>query len=765
MKAFDTFSNQSGRVGWGTNNLLEGTSYPLTRLTTSGYILFTSLYRSHWLARKVVDGFAEDMTKNWIEFETDEKPERLKKLRNVVDITATIMRLQDGLRWARLYGGSGCVPIIEGQEDLERPLEIDNVELGAYRGMLVFDRWSGITPGSELNVDTDEPLQYGLPKFYEITTTNSKRMKIHCSRLLRFVGPPLPTWEWMAEQRWGISELEIMFEELKKRDNTSYNIASLVFRANVFALKQKALDQMLSGVGASAQAAQNFWAVISAQSQLMSNQGMFILPETGGLETHQYGFAGIAEVYEQFKEDVCASTGYSYWKLFGRRPGGIGNSDDSDNQQYYDLVAQKQRRELDPALRQLLPIVMMSTWGRVIKDLTWNYNPVRTLSNENKAELAAKKTTAVEQAYNSGIVGRQTALKELKQQGDETGLWTNITDEEIAEADNEVVSPMDELAVSAFAGGGNEGEDNPGPTKPKPSKPKKTKDAAEKFTKAEVDFEHPAKGKYQCRGCKHFLPGQRACAIVAGEITAPDWCKKFDAAPVRDRVHNLLEHRSFSLEAEGKDWAEYSRQDYRYGSNARTPWDKLSAKDRGRWCRVYFDGDEVKYVDIGGKRREGWAGVEAVSSSMGDAATDPNERRMERDYETSLDFQGLKIRVENMRGSTRHHAGGSTCMTAPYGYIARTEGADGDAVDCFVGPVLNAPWVYVIHTVHPGTQDYDEDKVMLGYETAREAQEAFYENYDERGPELFESMERFNVAELKKKLKVLRGHKITSVAA
>ncbi len=58
----DTFSNPMARLGYDTPNLLEGTEYPLVRLTQN-YTLLNSLYRSHWIARKIIDCIPEDMMK------------------------------------------------------------------------------------------------------------------------------------------------------------------------------------------------------------------------------------------------------------------------------------------------------------------------------------------------------------------------------------------------------------------------------------------------------------------------------------------------------------------------------------------------------------------------------------------------------------------------------------------------------------------------------------------------------------------------------
>lgn len=46
------------------------------------------------------------------------------------------------------------------------------------------------------------------------------------------------------------------------------------------------------------------------------------------------------------------------------------------------------------------------------------------------------------------------------------------------------------------------------------------------FSKAQVGFEHPAKGPHHCSECKHFR-GPNSCEIVSGRIEAGDWCEKF----------------------------------------------------------------------------------------------------------------------------------------------------------------------------------------------------------------------------------------------
>jgi len=97
--------------------------------------------------------------------------------------------------------------------------------------------------------------------------------------------------------------------------------------------------------------------------------------------------------------------------------------------------------------------------------------------------------------------------------------------------------------------------------------------------------------------------------------------------------------------------------------------------------------------------------------------------------------QGLRIAIENRKGSVRKGKDGDgkewrTKMVHPYGYLVGTRGADGDPVDAYVGPDKEAPHAYVVHQRDKDTGAYDEDKVMLGFASKREAKEAFLKHYD-----------------------------------
>lgn len=428
------------------------------------------MYRTSWIAAKAVDCVAEDMVKNWIEFTGEIQPKDIEKLNAAIKRTATKAKVLEALKWSRLFGGSVALIIIDGQTNFEEPLDIESIGPGDYKGLDVFDRWSGVTPSSQISTDVMRPLEFGLPQYYTVSAEGGEPIRVHASRLLRFTGPELPRWERQAQMYWGISIFERLFPELQKRDNLSWSLISLVFRANVFAMKHKGLSQMLSLGSANQQ--QNFVNTMQSISLMMSNQGILVTPDEGGLDHFQASFGSLPELYQTFMLDICGCLNIPMTRLFGRTATGLGQSNDGDEDIYFDYVSQLQEDKLSPALYRLLPIIAMSELGHVPDDLDHKCKPIQTLSAPEKADLVDKTTKTVIEGFNASIISQQTAMKELQQQSSVTGVFTNITDEMIAAADDTLMTPMEQQVEMAkeLEPEGDEGEKKPSSDAPKVAK-------------------------------------------------------------------------------------------------------------------------------------------------------------------------------------------------------------------------------------------------------------------------------------------------------
>ena len=429
-KVLDAYSNPPANLGFGANNLSQTAGYIMERFTWDYYTL-NILFRNNWIAKAIIEKPANEMLKNGFEIHSELDPDKVTKIMNVYTRTKTNAKFLQCLKWARLYGGCILVPMIEGQDDLSKPLDFDTIMPDSYKGCFVVDRWSGISPSLEIVDEIDDP-DFGKPKYYTISTNNTNTsVKIHHSRIIKMIGRELPYWEEMAEDYWGASELEHVYTELRKRDDTSANISFLIFLANIRIFKMKNLGQAIT-LG-DQESLNRVYQSMQAMNRLMCNTGTFAMDQDDDFATQQYTFTGINDVYESFMLDISGAAEIPVDKLFGRSPTGF-NSGEETLQNYYDTIQEKQETYVREPLERLLKIITMSTLGEIPDDFELVFSPVRRPSNMEKADLAQKQAQPVLDVYNAGIIGKGTVLRELKQQTPMTGQWSNITDQMIEDA-------------------------------------------------------------------------------------------------------------------------------------------------------------------------------------------------------------------------------------------------------------------------------------------------------------------------------------------
>jgi inorganic pyrophosphatase len=95
-----------------------------------------------------------------------------------------------------------------------------------------------------------------------------------------------------------------------------------------------------------------------------------------------------------------------------------------------------------------------------------------------------------------------------------------------------------------------------------------------------------------------------------------------------------------------------------------------------------------------------------------------------------IDYHALPVRIESRQGDTRtgttpDGVSWRTVMPADYGFIEGVDGADGDSIDCYVGPSPESSNVYVVDQHGLDGRGFDEHKVMLGYHTQESALEDY----------------------------------------
>ena len=301
----DNYVNFLSRLGIGAPNLQTATQYKPMQMVTQTWQVLVDMYCQSWIVGKIVGAIPEDMIRSGITITGDDDAGRVARIDAALSRLKIWTALQNALTWARLFGGAAALIMIEGQ-DVAEPLRLDSVTRGSFRGLMTYDRWQ-LWPDWSQTIQALGP-SYGLPVYWRIVDPSQYgapqvsgrlgfNVKVHHSRLLRFLGIEAPHSRAVLEQSWGLSVVERLLDRLVAFDTASAGAASLIDKAYLRTIQIKGLRQILGGPDAGIEALAKNIGMIRA---LQSTEGMTVLDADDNFATTSYTFAGLDQVLLSF---------------------------------------------------------------------------------------------------------------------------------------------------------------------------------------------------------------------------------------------------------------------------------------------------------------------------------------------------------------------------------------------------------------------------------------------------------------------------------
>ena len=489
QKHVDGFDNFLSRLGLNNDNTLSAGTY-FFNLVTRNRVLMEAAYRGSWIVGAIIDSIPEDMTRAGIDITTNDGDEDIKEIQSCISRMQIPQSLCTTLKWGRLYGGAIGVLQIKGQ-DLSTPLNLDTISKGQFQGIVPYDRWQ-LYPVLQ-DVIKEGP-DMGLPKFYDIVNnptqldpdapTATGALRVHHSRCIRNVGILLPYFQAITEMMWGESILERLWDRLISFDNATMSTASLIDRANLRTVGIDGLREILAAGGA---AQQGLESMFDMMRRMQVNEGLTLLDKNDTFTSTAYSFAGLSEILLQFGQQLSGASEIPLTRLFGQAPSGLGDTGDSVLRTYYDSIKAKQENMLRNPWEIILKVMWRHVYGKPAPiDMEFSFTPLWQMSNLDKATIAKTKTETIIEAISGAGLSRETALKELRDISGDTGLFNNISDEDIKEAEEEEPPDPNEIMPGAGAAEGTPYPKGVSGSTPRPApveKPKATDSAFERIKK------------------------------------------------------------------------------------------------------------------------------------------------------------------------------------------------------------------------------------------------------------------------------------------
>jgi hypothetical protein len=444
---FDTGSMMGGGAGasqpWEMANSASYNLISLQRvLLTYSYTLFGPL-------RTLVDQPVYDAFRGGFKIKSDEvDQDDIDTLERELKRLKFHRKMQNALRWDRLFGGAGI--IINVDQDYEQPLDLDLIDENSLLDFIVADRWELAWNGIPNSPNTTFSYWPGT-----MVTNANLGLKIHQSRVARIIGEDAPSLAAQRLQGWGMSSIECVLREVNSYFKEQNVIFELLDEAKVDVWKIKGFNsQMLS------QAAQGKTA---NRLKIAANMKNFLnaitLDSEDDYEQKTLTFAGLSDMMEQIRIGIAAAVRMPMSKIFGLQSKAFSSGE--DDLENYNALVEGQRERAEDVLDILIPIVCRKIWGFVPEDLKYEWKPLRVLSAEQTENVKSAKFERLSALYSQGILNPQEYCEALKNED----ILTMETEVGKGLRDPEPVFTGDEE-------GGAEGED-------KKDKPKGKSDADE----------------------------------------------------------------------------------------------------------------------------------------------------------------------------------------------------------------------------------------------------------------------------------------------
>lgn len=130
-----------------------------------------------------------------------------------------------------------------------------------------------------------------------------------------------------------------------------------------------------------------------------------------------------------------------------------------------------------------------------------------------------------------------------------------------------------------------------------------------------------------------------------------------------------------------------------------------------------------------------WDTIELLGGGPGSGCNPDVGRCGRPPLQGKLNYQGLRISIENRRGSYRTGRSSvgvkwKTKMKHHYGYLRGvTKDNTHEKRDVYVGPHKSSTVVFIVNQLKKDSKEIDEQKYMIGFRSLSEAKRGFLEHF------------------------------------
>ena len=349
-------------------------------------------YRSNWMARKAIDIPAFDMMREgWAWQCSKEEISLIEAEEKRLQVHSKVFK---AIKQSRLLGGAGII-MSDGKDNHDQPLVLSTIKKGGIDFIRVMDRYQ-LSSGL-LDFDPMSP-SYMEPLYYDLIGAAGGTVRIHPSRVVRFIGAELPVDSQILYDRWGDSILDSI--EIAIRDATAgqQGIAALVQEAKVDVYQIEGFMEGMKSEVYKKAVVERFSLVQSMKSTVNA----LVLDSKDEYQQKTINFAQLPDVQRLQLQIVSGAADIPATRYLSQSPAGMNATGDGDLNNYYDRIKAEQELKLREPLEKLMDVVVRSALGDRPDDCQFRFRPLYQMSEKEKADIFKTKADAARVLAGNG---------------------------------------------------------------------------------------------------------------------------------------------------------------------------------------------------------------------------------------------------------------------------------------------------------------------------------------------------------------------------
>lgn len=434
----DAYGNSLLAIG--TDDKVQSfTSYGFSN-DTLNWPLWLALYNDSWVFRRAIDKPAQDEIRTGITIQGDGNYEEI--YRQLQRYRFDFIQL---LQWGALFGGSIAVMLFDNVKDAEyaKPMDIEKIKKSKALRLYVVDRWYGVAPSS-ITVTNMKDIDFGKPKYYDVTLADGKTLKFHHDYVLRYEHRTAPKLVKNGMlQGWGYAEGSHILNELARDDKLKASIQSLVDKSLIEVIKMSGMRGVFMG------ADQDNENQLRRRLEMVNwgrtyNSLTFLDKEDEYQEHGFQGLSGLANLLENNMWLISAALEMQ-GILFGDLKQGF-SEDTNALERYDETINCRCENYVRPVYEKFLALLFKM--NNVDEKVEFSFNSLLSKKQDtDRVEGLQRFVNLLSGMLGDGVITAKQYAKAIQTYATKDVVDFGLTDEEINKLDDKIAEEMEDIQI------------------------------------------------------------------------------------------------------------------------------------------------------------------------------------------------------------------------------------------------------------------------------------------------------------------------------